>query len=289
MRLLTLADDGGPVPAIARGERAVDLRALDPDLPRDWAALLARDNLARLATLADAAPAHALRPLDDVRYLPPIPAPPKTLCVGLNYRAHAAETGMDLPEHPIFFSRFPSSFVGAGEAIVRPDVSEKFDFEGELVAVIGRAARHVPAERALDHVIGYSIFNDGSVRDYQKRAKQWTLGKNFDASGAFGPHIVTADELPAGASGLAVETRLNGEVMQQGRTDDLIFTVAELVAAASEVMTLEPGSILVTGTPPGVGMARDPCVWMRAGDTVSVAIEGVGTLSNPVVAERDAG
>ncbi|SDG44987.1 2-keto-4-pentenoate hydratase/2-oxohepta-3-ene-1,7-dioic acid hydratase (catechol pathway) [Limimonas halophila] len=285
MRFLTFEDNGQPVPAIVRGDSAVDLRALDPDLPRDWATLLARDNLERLATLAEAAPDHALRPLAGLRYLPPIPAPPKTLCVGLNYRAHAAETGMDLPRYPIFFTRFPTSFVGHQRAMVCPSVSEKYDYEGELVAVIGRGGRSIPRERALDHVVGYSIFNDGSVRDFQKRAKQWTLGKNFDASGAFGPHVVTADELPEGASGLGVETRLNGEVMQSGRTDDLIFTVADLVAAAGEAMTLEPGSILVTGTPPGVGMARDPYVWMKAGDTVSITIEGIGTLTNPVVAE----
>ncbi len=287
MRLVTFERDGAPSLGILRGDRVVDLSALDPAAPRDWATVFAEDNLERWNAIAANAPDEKTVPRDGLTLLPAIPRPPKTLCVGLNYRAHAEETGAKIPETPIFFARFPSSFCGDGQPMLRPSASDKFDYEGELVAVVGRGGKHIPRERALEHVVGYSIFNDGSIRDYQRAGKQWTLGKNGDASGPFGPEIVTADELPAGASGLRIETRVNGAVMQEGRTDDLIFDIAALVSKASEVMTLEPGTVFVTGTPPGVGFARDPQVFLKPGDTVSVAIEGIGTLTNPVVAEAD--
>jgi len=286
MRLLSFERDGRSVPGLAEGERVVALDALDPALPGDWPSIFAAGALDQVASLAEKAPDHAWQPRAGLRLLPPIPAPPKILCVGLNYRAHAAETGAKIPQTPIFFTRFPSTLVGDGAPMQRPSASDQFDYEGELVAVIGRTAKHVSPDQALMHVVGYSIFNDGSVRDYQKAGKQWTLGKNADASGPFGPEIVTADALPRGAAGLAIETRLDGELVQEGRTDDLIFDVAALVAKASEVMTLEPGTLFVTGTPPGVGLARTPPRWLRPGETVSVTIEGIGTLSNPVVAEE---
>ena len=286
MYLVSFDKNGHPTPGILRGDRVVDLTALDPALACDWPVLFAQDNLERLRALAESVPAAQTVPLDGLTLLPPIPAPPKILCVGLNYRAHAAETGAKIPQTPIFFTRFASTLVGHDQPMIRPAASEQFDYEGELVALIGREAKHVPPERALDHVIGYSIFNEGSLRDYQKAGKQWTLGKNCDASGPFGPWIVTADALPAGASGLRIETRIDGELFQEGRTDDLIFDVAHLVSKASEVMTLEPGTIFVTGTPPGVGLAREPQRWLHPGETVSVTIEGIGTLTNPVVAEK---
>ncbi|RDD60521.1 fumarylacetoacetate hydrolase family protein [Ferruginivarius sediminum] len=289
MRLLTFEKAGRPALGIARGERVIDLGALDPDTPADWAAVFAEGGLERLRGLAANVPEEQTVPRDGLHLLPPIPAPPKILCVGLNYMAHAQETGSRLPTDPIFFTRFPSTLVGDGEAMVCPRASEQFDYEGELVAVIGREGRHIPKERALEHVVGYSIFNDGSLRDFQKKGRQWTLGKNFDATGGFGPEIVTSDELPAAASGLSIQTRLNGEVVQDGRTDDLIFDIPTLIATASEVMTLQPGTIIVTGTPPGVGMAREPQLWMKAGDVVSVTIEGIGTLSNPIIDEHVAG
>ena len=285
MRLVTFDKGGQPAPGIRREDRVVDLTALAPGLARDWPTLFVQDNLERLRELADAVAWSDTIPVEGLTLLPPIPVPPKILCVGLNYRAHAAETGAKIPETPIFFSRYASSLTGHGQPMVRPAASEQFDYEGELVAVIGRAAKRVPPERALDHVMGYAIFNEGSVRDYQKAGKQWTLGKNADASGPFGPHIVTADELPAGASGLHLQTHIDGACMQDGRTDDLIFDVAHLVSKASEMMTLEPGTIFVTGTPPGVGLAREPQRWLRPGETVSVTIEGIGTLTNPVVDE----
>lgn len=287
MRLLTFEQNGRAALGVARGDRVIDVAALDSDFPRDWADVLAGEGVARLRDLCEDVPESKTLARDSLRLLPPIPQPPKILCVGLNYRHHAEETGVTVPAHPIIFARFPSSMVGDGQALVRPKVSEKYDYEGEMVAVIGRPGKHIPAERALDHVAGYSIFNEGSVRDFQKRGRQWTLGKNFDASAGFGPEIVTADELPAGGSGLRITTRLNGEVVQDSRTDDLIFDVPALIAAISEVMRLDPGTLIVTGTPSGVGFVRTPPLYMTPGDSVSVSIEKIGALTNPVVAEED--
>lgn len=221
--------------------------------------------------------------LSSVTLLPPVPVPPKFICVGLNYVDHAAESPYkDLPTYPAFFPRFNSSLIGDGAALIRPRASHEFDFEGELAVIIGKTARHVSEEDALDHVAGYSVFNDGSIRNYQFLSVQWTPGKNFDGTGAFGPELVTADELPAGGSGLKLETLLNGEVMQSGNTADLIFPVAELVARASEFATLEPGTVIATGTPAGVGFARKPPVFMKDGDVCEIRIEGLGSLRNPV-------
>jgi acylpyruvate hydrolase len=224
---------------------------------------------------------HVVR-LDAVDYLPPLAAPGKIICVGLNYRDHAAEAAMKVPDYPTLFARFPSSLVGHGAALVRPPESDKFDYEGELVAVIGARGRRIEKARALDHVAGYSIFNDGSIRDFQLRTPQWTMGKNFDSTGPFGPVFVTADELPPGAAGLRIETRLNGQVVQSASTADLIFAVASLVSMISVGITLEPGDIIVTGTPSGVGAVRTPPLFMKAGDVCEVEIEKIGTLRNPV-------
>ncbi|ACP21880.1 putative 5-oxopent-3-ene-1,2,5-tricarboxylate decarboxylase (plasmid) [Sinorhizobium fredii NGR234] len=223
--------------------------------------------------------------LANVDLLPPILRPGKIVCVGLNYADHTEESGYKQPDHPTLFPRFTSSLIAAGEPIVRPFVSETLDFEGELVAVIGRRGRHISKHDALDHVAGYSIFNDASIREFQHRTPQWTLGKNFDGTGSFGPWFVTADELPRGAAGLRIETRLNGEVVQASNTDQLIFDVATLVSTISEAITLEPGDLIVTGTPSGIGHARNPRLYMRAGDVVEVEIQSIGTLRNPVVDE----
>lgn len=228
-----------------------------------------------------------------VDVLPPIDNASKIICVGLNYADHTEESGYKQPEHPTLFARFNSSLVGAGSPIVRPLISEALDFEGELVAVIGEGGRDIRKPDALNHVIGYSIFNDGSIRDYQHQTPQWTLGKNFDGTGAFGPFFVTADELPQGANGLHIETRLNGQVVQVSNTSKLIFDVATLVSKISEAITLEPGDLIVTGTPSGIGHARTPRLYMKAGDHVEVEIEGIGILTNPIidqvaVAQREA-
>jgi len=216
---------------------------------------------------------------------PPLTRAGKILCVGLNYADHAAESAMEAPDFPTVFARFNTGLVGHNAPLVKPNVSDRFDYEGEMVAVIGKAGREIPEADALSHVAGYSIFNDGSIRDYQLRTPQWTIGKNFDGTGGFGPVFVTADELPDGGAGLKIETRLNGEVMQSSNTKHLIFDVRKLVSLISIAMTLEPGDIIVTGTPSGVGAARKPPVFMKPGDICEIEIEGIGTLKNPVVAQ----
>ncbi|WP_066339795.1 fumarylacetoacetate hydrolase family protein [Azohydromonas lata] len=225
------------------------------------------------------------RPLAGLRYLPPVLNPGKALAIGLNYVDHAAESSFDPPKHPVVFQRYRSSWVAHGQPLVRPHVSTQFDYEAELVAVIGKAGRYIPREQALAHVAGYSLFNDGSIRDYQLRTNQWLLGKNFDDSGAFGPELVTADELPPGAKGLQLQCRLNGQTVQEANTRDMIFDVATLVSVCSQAMALEPGDLLITGTPSGVGMARKPQLWMQPGDVCEVEIERVGLLRNPIVDE----
>jgi 2-keto-4-pentenoate hydratase/2-oxohepta-3-ene-1,7-dioic acid hydratase in catechol pathway len=227
--------------------------------------------------------AKSRRPLAGLRLLPPVQNPAKAFAIGLNYVDHATESKFEPPKHPVIFQRYRSSWVAHGESLVRPKVSTQFDYEAEFVAVIGKAGRYIARDKALEHVAGYSLFNDGSIRDYQFRSGQWLWGKNFDRSGSFGPELVTADELPPGAAGLRLQCRLNGEVMQNANTSDMIFDVAALIAACSEGMALEPGDIIITGTPSGVGLARKPQVWIQAGDLCEVELEGIGVLSNRVV------
>jgi acylpyruvate hydrolase len=223
--------------------------------------------------------------LQKIDMLPPLSASAKIICIGLNYAAHTEEGGFAPQTYPAVFTRFNSSLIGHRAPLLRPKVSDKLDYEGELVAVIGRGGRYIAKDAALSHVIAYSVFNDGSIRDYQMKTAQWTVGKNFDGTGAFGPYLVTADELPSGATGLRLQTRLNGQIVQDATTSDLIFDVATLVSTLSEAFTLQRGDIIVTGTPSGVGFARKPPLYMKAGDVCEIEIEGVGTLVNPVVDE----
>lgn len=285
MRFITFSvgDSGAHLGLRRDADHLVDLTAAG--LPRHLEALLAQGDEGLRAAAQHLAAARHVLPLSQVRILPPLTRPGKALAIGLNYRDHAAESQFDPPAYPVVFARYPSSWVAHGEALVCPRVSTQFDYEAELVAVIGKAGRHIPAERALDHVAGYSIFNEGSVRDFQLRTNQWTLGKNFDASGAFGPEFVTRDELPDGARGLRIQCRLNGQTLQDANTADMIFDVATLVAACSQAMTLHPGDLIITGTPAGVGLARSPQVWMKPGDVCEVEIDQLGVLRNPVVAE----
>ena len=282
MRLVAFDDSGKARLGVLQGEAVVDLSRAAPDLPRDLAGLIRAGAFAGAAEAARRAGAEARRPLQGLRFRPPVENAGKIVCLGLNYVDHAAEGGHAKPEYPSLFLRCNTSLVAHGEPIWRPRASSKLDYEAELVAVVGRTARHVPAARALDHIAGYSCFNDASVRDYQRKTSQWTIGKNFDRTGGFGPWLVTADELPSGATGLSIESRLNGRVMQKANTSDMLFPVAETVALLSECMTLEPGDLLVMGTPAGVGYARNPPVWMKDGDTIEIAIESVGVLSNPI-------
>ena len=221
-------------------------------------------------------------------FRPPLSSPGKIVCVGLNYVDHSLESGFTPPTYPTIFARFASSLIGHGAAILRPAASVQLDYEGEMVAVIGKGGRHIPKSRALEHVAGYSIFNDASIRDFQTKSPQWTVGKNFDATGAFGPVFVTADEVPAGGKGLRIRTRLNQQVVQDASTDDMIFDIASLIAILSEAITLSPGDVIVSGTPAGVGMARKPQLFMKHGDVCEVEIEGIGVLRNPVEDEAAA-
>src|SRR5271169_1348165 len=220
--------------------------------------------------------------LNAVRLLPPVPVPPKILCVGLNYDDHLEESGLKKPDYPEIFGRFASSLIAHREPIRRPHESTAVDYEAELAVVIGKPGRRIPEEQALDHVAGYSLFNDATVRDFQLRTPQWTMGKNFDATGAFGPWLVTPDAVPPGGQKLRIQGRLNGRVMQDSRTDLLIFSVPTLIEMISVVMSLEPGDVIITGTPGGVGATRKPPVFMQPGDVFEVEIEGMGVLSNPV-------
>jgi 2-keto-4-pentenoate hydratase/2-oxohepta-3-ene-1,7-dioic acid hydratase in catechol pathway len=204
----------------------------------------------------------------------------KILCVGVNYRPHIEEMGRDIPEYPVVFVRFGSSLVGDGEPVIRPQVSEQFDFEGELAVIIGKPARHVSREDAFDYIAGYCCFLDGSVRDWQRHTGQFTAGKNFERSGAIGPMVAVEDV--GDPTALELTTRVNGEVMQEGRVSDLVFDIPALVEYCSTFTELQPGDVIATGTPGGVGAARRPPVWLKDGDLVEVAISGLGVLSNPV-------
>jgi 2-keto-4-pentenoate hydratase/2-oxohepta-3-ene-1,7-dioic acid hydratase in catechol pathway len=220
--------------------------------------------------------------LNAVQLLPPVPAPPKVLCVGLNYDDHLEESGLKKPTYPEIFARYATSLIAHRQPIRRPPESVALDYEAELAVVIGKPGRRIPRDQALGHVAGYSLFNDATIRDFQLRTPQWTMGKNFDATGAFGPWLVTPDAVPPGAHGLRIQGRLNGQVMQDARTDQLIFGVAALIEMISVAMRLEPGDVIITGTPGGVGAARKPPVYMRAGDVFDVEIETIGVLSNVV-------
>jgi len=284
MRLLSFDKAGTPTLGARRDDTVVDLSVAAPDLPGDLLGLLQAgpEALDRANRAAAEAGAEAVRPAAGLVYHPPIGNPGKILCVGLNYIDHAAETRHETPDYPVMFARFANSLVGHQQPMIRPRCSTQFDYEGEMVVIVGKGGRHIARTDALGHVAGYSIFNEGSIRDYQFKGPQWTMGKNFDATGGFGPEMVSADELPAGATGLGLQTRLNGTVVQQASTSDMIFDVAELIYVLSEAITLAPGDIIVSGTPSGVGHARKPPLYMKDGDTCEVEIEGIGTLVNPI-------
>jgi 2-keto-4-pentenoate hydratase/2-oxohepta-3-ene-1,7-dioic acid hydratase in catechol pathway len=228
--------------------------------------------------------AGASYPLSSVRLLSPIPRPPKFICVGLNYRDHAAEAGLTVPSVPTIFSKFSNVVIGPGDPIVLPKISAKPDYEGEFAFIIGPGGRNIPAERAMDHVFGYTIVNDVSARDFQMATTQWLMGKTFDTFAPMGPWLVTRDEIQDPHS-LEISTEINGEILQQSNTRELIFSLPELIQFISSVVTLEPGDVVSTGTPAGVGFARKPPRYLKAGDEVIVRVSGLGELRNPVVAE----
>jgi 2-keto-4-pentenoate hydratase/2-oxohepta-3-ene-1,7-dioic acid hydratase in catechol pathway len=285
MRLATIHTPHGPRAAALDGAHYVDLHATDPELPTSVRGLLEGGPL-MLKLAADTArrPAAIRHPAAETRLLPPVPDPHKVLCIGLNYRDHAAETGAAIPRDPVVFSKFATALIGPDEPIVLPPVSHKVDYEAELVLVIGTKGRSIPKERAREHLAGFTVGHDVSARDWQleKDGRQWLLGKTFDTFAPLGPHLVTSDEVPD-PQGLGIRLRLNGQTMQDSSTRQMIFGADELIAYISQVVTLLPGDLIFTGTPPGVGVARKPPVWLKGGDVVEVEIEGLGVLRNPVV------
>ncbi len=281
MRFATTVQQGQATLGVVDGAHWIDLGV---DMR---AALTAGIDLAAAgrAVIAQATPAQRLT-LADQTFAPLVPEPGKIICLGLNYFDHAKEGGRDKPDYPWFFYRGKTSLMGHGQPGRVPKVSSKFDYEAEMAVIIGKTVpRHTTRANALQYVFGYSCFNDMSVRDYQKRTGQWTIGKNFDATGGFGPSLLTADELAPGATGLRIQSRLNGQVMQDANTDLMIFPVDETIALLAECMTLEPGDAIIMGTPAGVGQARTPPVWMKAGDVCEIEIDKIGVLSNPILAE----
>ncbi|MCY4537347.1 MAG: fumarylacetoacetate hydrolase family protein [Chloroflexi bacterium] len=289
MKLVTFVKDGAyrPGAIVERsGRNAIaDLQAADASLPPSIRALLEAGPSALRKAAAAAEAANDLVDTATVNLAAPIPNPDKILCIGLNYADHAAESGQPLPDYPIVFSKYSNTLIGAGDAIVLPKVTEMVDYEAELGFVIGKRARHVSEDDALEYVAGYLNVNDVSARDYQTRTSQWTMGKSFDTFAPMGPALVTADEVPD-PQDLAIRLWIGDEALQDSSTSQLIFNVPQLVANISEVMTLIPGDIVSTGTPPGVGAARRPPRWLRPGETVNMEIEGLGVLSNPVMAEQ---
>ena len=272
---------------VVEGDQVIDLKEADEKAPYDLREWLARHggDLKPLSDLARRAPAGARRPIKGLNYALPVARPGKIICLGLNYMEHVKEgryANDPPPKFPSIFMRCQSSLVPHESPMVRPRASESLDYEAEMVVVIGRRAKHVNKDDAYGCIAGFSCFNEGSIREFQRRTTQWDMGKNFDRTGAFGPWVVTADELPPGGKGLKIQTRLNGTVMQSDNTENMMFPVAETIAYVSQGMTLEPGDVIVTGTPSGVGGARKPPVWMKHGDTCEVEIEGIGTLRNPI-------
>jgi acylpyruvate hydrolase len=293
MKIVGFKANGGPHLGVVEGDQVIDLQAADDKAPYDLREWLARDggDLKALADLAKRAPAGARRPLKGLHYALPVARPGKIICLGLNYMAHVKEgryANDPPPQFPSIFMRCQTSLVAHESPIVRPSTSDSLDYEAEMVVVIGRGGKHIKKDNAYSHIAGYSVFNEGSIREFQRRTTQWDMGKNFDRSGGFGPWMVTADELPGGGKGLKIETRLNGTVMQSDNTDNMMFPVAETIAYVTQGMTLEPGDIIVTGTPSGVGGARKPPVWMHHGDTCEVEIQGIGILRNPIEDEKAA-
>lgn len=285
MRYVTYDKEGEPRLGLLVGSQVMDIAANVPGAPRTMLEMITADaGVAKSVAAAFEAGAPRMA-LAQCRLLAPLSRPGKIVCLGLNYAAHAKEGGHAVADYPALFLRAATSLVGPDEPMIAPACSTHFDYEAELTVVIGKRCRHVREEDAQGVIFGFTAFNDGSIRDYQRRTSQWTAGKNFDGTGALGPAIVTADEVPFNARGLGIRTRLNGEVMQDSNTDLMIFDVHRTIAILSEIMTLEPGDLIATGTPNGVGHARTPPVWMRPGDRVEVEIDGIGTLGNPIAAE----
>ena len=275
---------------VVEGDQVIDLQAVDAKVPVNLADYLAESggNLKPLADLAKRAPTSARRPLKDIKFGLPVARPGKIICLGLNYLDHVKEgpNRDNVPKFPTIFMRSVTSMAPHLAPLIRPKVSETFDYEAELALIVGRRAKHLTMENAYSVIAGWSCVNEGSIREFQRKTTQWDMGKNFDRTGGFGPWMASADELAVGGRGLKIESRLNGQVMQSDNTNNMMFPVAETLVYLTQGMTLEPGDVLVTGTPSGVGHARKPPVWMKQGDVAEIAIEGVGLLRNPIEDEK---
>lgn len=291
MKLIGFSYEGETRLGVVRNDTVIDLTAADDRLPADLGAVLAGTNgdLSPVADLVRRAPAASHRPLEAIRYALPVARPGKIVCLGLNYLDHVKEGPQrdNVPKFPSIFLRCQTSLAAHEEALLRPRASEQLDYEAELVAVVGRRAKHLTTGNALSCIAGYSCFNEGSVREFQRHTTQWGMGKNFDRTGGFGPWFVSADELPPGAVGLPIQSRLNGQIMQSDNTANMMFPLRETLVYLTQGMTLEPGDLIVTGTPSGVGHARRPPVWMKAGDTIEIDVEGVGVLGNTITDEEE--
>lgn len=262
--------------------RYIDLCATESSIPVSLLELITIDPSFALVAKAMKSSNPITGQMADITFRTLIERPGKIVCMGLNYADHAKEGGNARPDYPSFFMRGPNSLTAHEAPIIRPTVSDKLDYEAELAFVVGARAHQLNQSNALSCIAGYSIFNDGSIRDYQRKTTQWTIGKNFDQTGAFGPWLVTPDELPTGAHGLQIQSRLNGNLMQNANTKDFLWGVAETIQLITECMTLEPGDVVITGTPAGVGYAKIPPVFMKPGDICEVEIEGIGILRNPI-------
>jgi len=282
MKIASFFNQGIPSYGVIDGDQVIDLQTLKADLGYDLKAAITHGLLSQLTPSSLAALPRVA--LSEVTFMPVIPNPGKVLCIGINYATHVRETGRDMPTYPMIFTRFADSQTAHLQSILRPKASHKLDFEGELAIVIGKKARHVKAENALDYVAGYACYNDGSVRDWQKHTIQFVPGKNFPQTGGFGPWLVTADEIPD-PQALELTTRLNGEIMQHTNTSDMIFDVRKLIEYCTTFTELAPGDVIVSGTTGGVGAFREPPVWMKPGDVVEVEISGLGILRNTITDE----
>ena len=284
MRLLAFTKDHQPRIGALTDAGVIDLSLVDATAPTDLGAVIKAGKLADIAAILAHTDGMVHYQLDELDLQVPIATPGKILCLGLNYMDHIAEGPFEKQPFPAIFMRSPTSLVAAHKPILAPRMSNTMDYEAELAVIIGQTCKHLTPDNALDVIAGYSCFNDGSVREYQRHTIQWTMGKNFDQTGPFGPVLVTPDELPPAADGLKIECRLNGQTVQSSTTDMMIFNVVETLVYITEAMTLDAGDIVVMGTPSGVGHGRNPPLWMQDGDVVEVEIEKIGLLSNPVKA-----
>ena len=282
MRLVNFHADDGVRIGVVNGDDVIDLTSVDAAAPRDIQAVIADYAFQAVQSIADKATDADMRKFDSLSFALPVSSPGKILCLGLNYMEHVNEGIFEKQPFPTVFMRTATSMIAHNEPLIRPSVSETLDFEAELALIVGKRSRHLTEENALDAVAGYSCANDGSVREFQRHTIQWTMGKNFDNTGPFGPVFVTADELPAGAKGLNIECRLNGQTVQSSNTDMMMFPVVETLVYITQGLTLEPGDVILMGTPSGVGHARKPPLWMKDGDVVEVEIEQVGLLRNTI-------